>query len=304
MPRAVHRFVVSKDLGGRRLDEVLSALLPDLTRSRAQKLVRRGDVLVGGKRVVRSNGRVSKGTEIAVEVDVEPPRVEVLHQDDAVLVVHKPPGLLTHGVDGKDELDLASELDRSHGPLPRSRGDERPGIVHRLDRDTSGVLVVARTEAALQHLQDQFRARSVEKRYLALASGAWKGSEATVDLPIGPVAGKADRQGVDHEHGKEATTIVRLERALGQHSLLECILLTGRRHQIRVHLAERGHPVVGDPLYGTKRQRPLPAGTPLLGRLALHAATLGFDHPVTGERLTFTAPLPADIASAVDALGA
>ncbi len=305
MPRALERYVVPKDLAGRRLDEVLSGLLPDLSRSQAQKLVRRGDVLVSGKRVVRSNGRVARGTEIAVERDVPEPAIDVLHEDEELLVVSKPPGLLTHGIAGSDAQHMAQFLEASHGPLPRTRGEERPGVVHRLDRETSGVLVVARTEAALEALQDQFRERAVLKRYLAIVSGAPGATEPlSIDLPLGPVPGKADRQWVDHDRGKDALTLVRLERALGGHSLVDCTIHTGRRHQIRVHLAERGYPVVGDPLSGTKRQRALPAAVPRPPRLALHAAVLAFDHPRTGERLEVSAPLPPDLAGIVEALAA
>jgi len=200
---------------------------------------------------------------------------------------------------------LADDLNRRFGPLPDSRGEERPGTVHRLDRETSGVLVVARTEMALAHLQDQFRERSVQKVYLALASGCpAEIDDFTLDGALGPVPGKADRQAVLSEGGKDARTTISVERSFGTHSLLACTLHTGRRHQIRVHLAEHSLPVVGDPLYGTERQRPLPPGVPSPPRLALHAQLLGFDHPATGDRVRFEAPLPADLSPTVNALAA
>lgn len=300
MAKTLQTYVVPKSLGGMPLDRVLEGLLGNLSRSQAQRLVRRGQVLVRGKRVVRSNGRLPKGTEISIET--EAPKPAILHEDESLLVVVKPAGLLTHGIDGAQQPDLATELNRHYGPLPDSRGDERPGIVHRLDRDTSGILVVARTEAALLHLQDQFRDRTVTKRYLALVSGVLHQESVTMDLPMGPVPGKADRQQVDHERGKEARTEARSLEALGQHSLLECEIFTGRRHQIRVHLAEQGYPVLADPMYGTKRQILLPDGAPMPPRLALHAGMLGFDHPVTLERLEFETPLPADLKATLDAL--
>ncbi len=300
MAKILQTYVVPKSLGGQPLDRIIEGLLGDVSRSQAQKLVRKGQVLVRGKRVVRSNGRIPKGTEVSIESDA--PKPEVLHEDESLLVVQKPAGLLTHGIDGTQQADLATELNKHYGPLPDSRGDERPGIVHRLDRETSGVLVVARTEAALLHLQDQFRDRTVTKRYLALVSGVLHQESVLMDLSIGPVPGKADRQQVDHERGKEARTEARSLEALGQHSLLECQIFTGRRHQIRVHLAEQGYPVLADPMYGTKRQIPLPDGVPAPPRLALHAAMLGFDHPVTAERMEFETPLPADLAKTRDAL--
>ena len=300
MGKILQTYVVPKSLDGQPLDRVIEGLLGDVSRSQAQKLVRRGNVLVRGKRVVRSNGRLPKGTEVSIETDA--PRPEVLHEDESILVALKPAGLLTHGIEGTQQPDLASELNKHFGPLPDSRGDERPGIVHRLDRETSGVLVVARTEEALRHLQDQFRDRTVTKRYLALVSGVLHEDTVTMDLPIGPVPGKADRQQVDHENGKEARTEARCLEALGEHALLECEIFTGRRHQIRVHLAEQGYPVLADPMYGTKRQIPLPAGVPMPPRLALHAAMLGFDHPVTNKRLEFDTPLPSDLAITRDAL--
>ena len=252
-----------------------------------------------------ASSRVARYQLIAVEREVPEPAIDVLHEDEELLVVSKPPGLLTHGIAGSDAQHMARLLEASHGPRPRTRGEERPGVVHRLDRETSGVIVVARTEAALEALQDQFRERTVLKRYLAIVSGAPGAIEPlSIDLPLGPVPGKADRQWVDHDRGKDALTLVRLERALGGHSLVDCTIHTGRRHQIRVHLAERGYPVVGDPLYGTKRQRALPAAVPRPPRLALHAAVLAFDHPRTGERLEVSAPLPPDLAGIVEALAA
>lgn len=305
MPIERSTHTVPKKLSGERLDHVLEELVEGLSRSQLQKLVRRGKVKVGGKVVARSNGRVQKGTAIELEREVPPPTVEILHEDQELLVVVKPAGLLTHGADRvPDALDLASQLDRRFGPLPTSRGLERPGIVHRLDRETSGVLVVARTEEALEALQDQFRRRSVLKIYQCLCSGTPLESEFTIDDPLGPVPGKADRQQVDQAQGKEARTDFGVLQSFGPHALLACTLHTGRRHQIRVHLAARGLPVLGDPLYGSQQQNALPDGVPAPRRLALHASKLAFVHPGSGQRMEFEAALPADFQSTVDGLQA
>lgn len=302
MPKRRDRLKVPKPLAGQRLDRVLEGLFPDLSRSQLQKLVRRGAVQVAGKPVIRSNGRINGGVEISLERDVPAPTIQLLHEDDAILVAVKPAGMLTHAADRSDDPDLAALLDQSHGPLPTSRGLERPGIVHRLDKDTSGILVVARTEEALAHLQDQFRARSVTKHYLALVSEVPVSDTFTVDAPLGPVPGALDRQQVDMTEGKEAITDVEVLERFAHHALVRCSPRTGRRHQLRVHLTERGHPILTDPLYGTKRARPLPAGIAAAPRLALHAESLAFDHPTTGERLTFTADLAPDLAATLTSL--
>ncbi|MFT7169783.1 MAG: 23S rRNA pseudouridine1911/1915/1917 synthase, partial [Paracoccaceae bacterium] len=296
-------YVVPKKLSGERIDRVLELMVEDLSRSQLQKLVRRGNVRIAGKVITRSNGRVQKGTSIEIEREAPPPTIGILHEDEDVLVVVKPPGLLTHGADRLPNADdLASQLDRRFGPLPTSRGDERPGIVHRLDRDTSGILVVARHEQALEILQDQFRKRTVLKIYHCLSSGTPLETRFTMDDPLGPVPGKADRQRVDRAGGKEARTVFEVLQSFGSHTLFACALHTGRRHQIRVHLSAQGHPVLGDPLYGSQQQRPLPDGVATPGRLALHAQALAFAHPRTGERMEFEAALPADLQRTVDGL--
>lgn len=300
MPPEFDRIEVPGALAGQRLDRVLDQLRPDLSRSQLQKLVRRGRVRLNGKKVLRSNGSVPRGAtlEVAREGAAAPPEATVLHEDDALLVAVKPSGWLTHAADRSRAADLASHLDGRFGPLPTSRGVDRPGVVHRLDRETSGVLVFARSEEALQRLQDQFRAHTVEKRYLALVSGRPDPS-FTVDAPLGPVPGKADRQMVDAADGKEATTEVEVLEQFDRHALVACRIRTGRRHQIRVHLTARGLPVAGDPLYGSRSQVPLPGGKV---RLALHAERLAFEHPTSGERMAFEAPVPADLAAALAAL--
>lgn len=300
-------LVVPRSLAGERLDRVLEELVPEFSRARLQKLVRKGHVRIDGRRVLRSNVRVPgrAALELELERGVPPdlPDLTILHEDRSLLVVVKPPGLLTHRADRSDAPSLAERLEARFGPLPRTFGEERPGIVHRLDRGTSGVLVVGRTEESMLALKRAFAAREVEKCYLALVHGVPERSELEVDEPIGPVPGKADRQQVRPPRGgKSARSTIALEEALGDHALVRCTLHTGRRHQLRVHLAARRLPVVGDPLYGTRERRPLPSGVPPPPRLALHAERLAFRHPTSGEPVAFRSPLPDDLRRTVEAL--
>ena len=309
MPSPALHLVVPPSLAGERLDRILAALVEDRTRAQLQKLVRRGRVRVNGRRVLRSNVSVDGRVEIVVELESPPadspdvPDVTVIHEDAELLVVDKPAGLLTHPADRSSTGSLAELLQERFGPLPVTKGEERPGIVHRLDRETSGLLVVARTERALVALEQAFRSREVEKTYLALVSGVPAKQRFVVDDPLGPVPGKSDRQMSRPPSGaKSARTDVELHEAFARHSVLACRPLSGRRHQIRVHLAEHGHPVLADPLYGTRRRETLPAGVPAPGRLALHAWKLVLPHPARGERVAFASELPADLAATVEAL--
>jgi len=302
------RLVVPKALSGARLDRVLDELVEGQTRSQLQKLVRRGRVRIDGKRVVRSNIHVAGRCEIEIELeeteDMRPP-FQVLHEEASFLIVVKESGVLTHRADRTKDPSLADMLEVRFGPLPRLFGEERPGIVHRLDRETSGLLVIGRSDDAMHALKRAFAERTVKKSYLALVHNVLRDGDAEMELtdPIGPVPGKADRQQVRPRiGGKSARTLVKEDSAFGQHALFECSPHTGRRHQIRVHLAEQGFPVVKDPLYGTRNRKPLPAGVPEPPRLALHAAGLNFPHPETGERVAFQAPLPDDLRHTVDAL--
>lgn len=293
-------FVLDKAHAGLRLDEALAQLVPELSRARLQKLVRRGDVTLDGRPLHRSNGRVRAGARVEVELEEGP--LPVVHADDQLLVLDKPAGALTHRVPGRDELALADRAEASHGPLPVELGEHRPGVVHRLDRDTSGVLALARTSAALEHLRAQFRARTVDKRYRLLCVGTPPGERWEVERPLGPAEGPGDRERLDPERGgKAASTAFELLARSGDLCLLEARPLTGRRHQIRLHALASDLAVVDDPLYGRERRRSLPAAA-RVGRCALHAASLTLEHPA-GGRHTFEAPLPADLTRALERLG-
>ncbi len=301
-------YRVPPSLAGQRLDRVLEALCRERTRAQLQKLVRRGQVRLDGRRVRRSNVTVGGQAEIQIQLEAPQPAaepaVEVLHEDEHLVVVHKPAGLLTHPAPRSEAPDVAGALSERYGPLPTLLGEERPGIVHRLDRETSGALVVARTSEAMQGLRELFRRQAVEKIYAALVSGRPPTEPFEVDAALEPVPGKLDRQRIARgPGGKAALTRMRTVEAFANHALVHCRPKSGRRHQIRVHLASLSLPVVGDKLYGTKQHRPLPGGL-RPKRQALHALGLAFRHPIDGTQVNCEAPLPGDFASILNALRA
>ena len=289
------RFVVPPKLSGERFDRVLEQLVPGHSRAQLQKLVRKGAVTLDGRRVLRSNLRVRGGERVEV-VFGSPAKgpaekglaITVLYEDDHVVALSKPAGLLTHAVRRGDEDSVARQLVARFGPLPTVGDEPRPGIVHRLDRWTSGVLVAARTEEALTELRNQFRLRRAKKRYLAVVEGCPQDEHFTVDDPLGPEPGPRNRERIDPTGRPSRTRVARLETR-GERTLLACWPETGRRHQIRVHLASRGLPVVGDVLYAAGSRKEL-AGD----RHLLHASELVLRHPTQERELSFHAAAPAD----------
>lgn len=282
---------------GERLDAFLAGPLG--SRSRAQRLIAQDAVQVDGE-PARKGRRLEGGETIVVDVDVEavapgePDRpavpFEVVHEDAHLLVVDKPVGLVVHPGRGHGTGTLSQAL------AGRAAGGDDPmraGIVHRLDRDTSGLLVVAKTGDAHRVLKAAISRRDVLREYLALVTGLPPARSGTIDAPIGRDRRVRTRMSTDTDDGREAVTHFEVERALPAHTLLRVRLQTGRTHQIRVHLQAIGHPVAGDPEYGT-------AGELGLQRQFLHAARLAFAHPVTGETLDLTSPLPADLRAALD----
>jgi 23S rRNA pseudouridine1911/1915/1917 synthase len=298
------------EMAGQRLDQVLALLLPEYSRSRLQAWIRDGRVAVDGARLAAS-GRLRGGEEICVQVpqrssDAAPAgealALDIVHEDADLLVVNKPAGLVVHPGAGNPAGTLMNALlhhDPGLADLPRA------GIVHRLDKDTTGLLLVARTLQAHKRLVEQLAAREVHREYLALVQGQIIAG-GTVDAPIGRHRQDRTRMAVS-QGGREAVTHYRVAQRFAQHTLLRVMLETGRTHQIRVHLASIGHAVVGDPTYGRLR---LPAGASAdcvaaLGafrRQALHAARLELAHPISDEPLEFSAPLPADMAALLDVL--
>jgi 23S rRNA pseudouridine1911/1915/1917 synthase len=305
--------VVDAARAGERLDRFLQACAPDLSRTRLQGLIVAGAVAVDG-RPARPSQRVRAGARVALSVPLpealalapEPIPLDIVHEDPDVLVVNKPAGLVVHPGAGHRTGTLVHALLAHCGPaLSGIGGARRPGIVHRLDRGTSGLLMVAKTDAAHQALARQLKARTVERRYLALVHGRVPAAEGVVEAPIGRDPRDRLRMAVRPEGaGRPAVTRYRVTERF-EHpaplTLLEVVLGTGRTHQIRVHLGHLGHPVVGDRTYRRRGAPPLApelaARVAALGGQALHAAVLGFAHPRTGARLRFEAPPPAPLAA-------
>lgn len=291
---ARHRSRVPETDAGRRLDAVLAALPEVGTRALAERLVTTGAVLVDGERRLKSH-RLAGGEELEFEVPeeriLEPLELglEVVLDDEHLLVVNKPAGLVVHPSGSEERATLA------HGllALGAAGGDaDRPGILHRLDRDTSGLLLVARSEEAYERLSQAIRERLVERRYLALVRGEPHSRTGRITAPIGRDRRDRTRHSLDTETPRDAVTWFEVRERLGERTLLEIRLETGRTHQIRVHLEAIGLPVCGDPVYGALRDLGL-------DRQFLHAHRIAFDHPFTGERIDLTSALPVDLDAAL-----
>ncbi len=290
----MHEIEVIPEERGERLDVLLARRLPHLTRSRIQQLIR-AEAVHCNNATTKPGYPVRVGDRIELEEvprpDEHPPEPEaiplrVLHEDDAVLVLDKPPGLVVHPAAGNWSGTLVNALLHHSATLSSGSAQTRPGIVHRLDKDTSGCIVVARNDAAHLRLSKQFAAREVLKLYLAAVRGVPRPAEGSIDAPIGRDPRHRKRMAVVRAaSGRSARTDYRVLRNLGTHSLVECRLHTGRTHQIRVHLDHLGHPLCGDPIYGTTDDWP---------RLMLHAWQLGFHHPATEKWMVFKAPIPED----------
>src|SRR5215213_1780766 len=299
-------FTIGPDQAGTRLDAYLASQIEGWSRARLQRLIENEDVLVKGK-VAKPSYKLREGDEIEVELvapatEVFTPEnipLDIVYEDETLVVVNKPAGLVVHPAAGTPSGTLANALAYHFQQLPGGGTGLRPGIVHRLDRDTSGLLVVAKTEAALEHLSDQFRERTVIKSYVALVHGRVLTDSGRIDQPLARDPSNRTRMAVVRG-GRNALTLYRVRRTFARFTLLDVELKTGRTHQIRVHLAWLKHPVVGDETYGGGRdntiQDPrLRARVRNLNRHFLHAEKLGFTHPATGEFVKFESPLPAEL---------
>jgi 23S rRNA pseudouridine1911/1915/1917 synthase len=289
-----------------RLDTYLASQIQTWSRARLQRLIENEDVVVNG-RSAKASYRLRKGDEIEVELVASPAEIfepqkiplDIVHEDEDLIVVNKPAGLVVHPAAGIHSGTLANALAFHFQNLPASAGSIRPGIVHRLDRDTSGLLVVAKTEEALENLSEQFRDRTVFKSYIALVHGRVDNSSGRIDQPLARDPGNRTRMAVVRG-GRSAITLYKVRKHYHRFTLLDVELKTGRTHQIRVHLTWLHHPVVGDETYGGGRDNNiqdarLRSMVRNLGRHFLHAERLAITHPKTGARLEFHAPLPDEL---------
>ncbi|GLQ88487.1 23S rRNA pseudouridine(1911/1915/1917) synthase RluD [Dyella flagellata] len=309
-----HEAVVPLSAAGRRFDQALAEMFPDYSRSRLTAWIKSGAVILDGapavpRQLLKGGEQVRLEAELEIEVSSAPEAIELdlVHEDEHLLVLNKPVGLVVHPGAGNPAGTLLNALlhhDPKLAELPRA------GIVHRLDKDTSGLMVVAKTLAAHTALVDMLSRHEVERQYEAIVLGALIAG-GTVDAPIGRHHSDRLRQAVrDEEDGKHAVTHYRLRERFRAHTLIQCNLETGRTHQIRVHLAHIGHPLVGDSLYGGSLRLPKGATPELVTALrgfrrqALHAERLSFEHPMGGERVSFCAARPADMDALVQTLHA
>ncbi len=323
---ARHEVTAGPEAAGGRLDRLLADALPQLSRSRLKALIEDGRVSSAGHAVTSPAAKVKAGQTFAIIVPETRPvalegqaiPLEILYEDADLIVLNKPAGLVVHPAAGNPDRTLVNALIAHCGPdltgIGKGVGGEaRPGIVHRLDKDTSGLMVAAKSEAAHRGLVERFAARDIERAYWALVWGRPAPAEGTIEGNIGRSPRNRKKMAVLRHGGRPAETAYRVLKSFqnGRVSLVECRLKTGRTHQIRVHLAEIGHPLLGDPLYGrggtaARRARLLPAGAQAalaaLGRQALHAKTLGFQHPVGGDVLQFQSELPPDISALISSL--
>jgi 23S rRNA pseudouridine1911/1915/1917 synthase len=302
------QLLVAQVDSGERLDAFLADHIEGWSRARLQRLIADEAVFVNGV-ISKSSHKLQTNDKIEVELTPPPATeftpenipIEIVHEDDDIVVVNKPAGMVVHPAAGVSSGTLANALAFHFQQLSTRGGHVRPGIVHRLDKGTSGLLVVAKTEAAHEHLGDQFRAREVFKSYVALAHGQFEKRNGEIDKPLGRDARNRTRMAVVRG-GREALTLFRVREQYDRFALLDVELKTGRTHQIRVHLASQKNPVVGDDVYGAGRDKTVaePVIRSAIGKLQrqfLHAARLGFRHPRTQEQVVFSAILPADLQS-------
>lgn len=289
------RFQITEEQEEERIDKCIAALIDSLSRSFIQKMIKEGRVSVNGQ-PVKANYRVRTDDDISFELpkaqepDIEPQDIplDILFEDDDVLVVNKPKGMVVHPAAGHYSNTLVNAvLFHCRGKLSGINGVMRPGIVHRIDKDTTGSVIVCKNDAAHQSIARQLKEHSIVRRYRAIVHGVLKEEEGCVDAPIGRDPSDRKKMAVNLKNGKNAVTHYRVLQRFASYTYIECRLETGRTHQIRVHMASIGHPLLGDNVYGP-RKCPISS----LEGQTLHAMTLGFLHPTTGEYVETTAPLP------------
>lgn len=306
-PMTLSRATVPADSDGQRLDRALAVMFPDHSRTHLARLIEGGRVRIDSRPVTRASAHVAAGQSI--EIDFPPPEpasvesqdipLAVVFEDDDLVVIDKPAGLVVHPAAGHRDRTLVNALLFHVKELSGIGGEIRPGIVHRLDKDTSGVMVVAKSDRAHRNLASQWHGESFRKEYLALVYGTPERPRGVIDAPIGRDPHHRKRMAIV-AGGRRAVTEYEVVERLRHTSLVRCTLRTGRTHQIRVHLKHLGHPIVGDPVYSGPQWRGIPdkriqRALSSFGRQALHAFRITFPHPVSGEVMTFEAPLPSDL---------
>ncbi len=299
----IFELEITAEENGTRLDSYLAEELEGISRSYLQKLIGEGLILVNQK-TVKSNYKVKTGDSLLVQipeaapVDIqpEPMDLDIVYEDSDLLIVNKPVGLVVHPAHGHYSGTLVNGLLAHCTDLSGINGKMRPGIVHRIDKDTSGLLMIAKNDMAHQHLAAQLKEHSIKRAYYALVQGVISEPAGLVDAPIGRHETDRKKMAVTFKNSKEARTHYYVKERFAKNSFIECRLETGRTHQIRVHMAYLGHPLVGDPLYGTRKNNLDFPGQ------ALHAYALGFVHPRTGEELYFEVPLPEHFQSVLKTL--
>lgn len=289
-----------------RIDRYLSQELSDLSRSRIQKLIEEGNVQINDtvctskKAAVQAGDRISLAIPEAIPLGLEAEAIplDILYEDDSLIIINKPAGLVVHPSAGHEAGTLVNAL-LSHCPLAEIGGVQRPGIVHRLDKDTTGAMVVAKTDQAYQHLQAQLKAKTARREYLGVVYGSPRTESGTIDQPIGrhPVDRKKMAVVPEEKGGRPSVTHWRVQERLGNYTLMLYQLETGRTHQIRVHSAYIGHPIVGDRVYSSGHS----VGVNLPGQ-ALHAWRLRLEHPLSGNLVEVTAPLPGSFTTLLEVL--
>lgn len=308
---AIRNIVIQTEEAGERID-LLLAKKTGITRSQIQKLIEKGDVLVND-RLVNQNYRIKISDIIAINIVEKKDEglipenlpIEILYKDEHVVVVNKPAGMVVYPAAGHSQGTLMNALAYRCEKLATMGGPLRPGVVHRLDKDTSGVMVIALDDKSYYNLAEQFKLRTINRKYLALIYGDFKENEGEIALRIGRSESDRKKMSTRVKRGKEAVTKWKVIKRFNYVTLIEAKLGTGRTHQIRVHFASIGHPVLGDKTYGKKMEIEIEKKNKrkiFFSRQMLHAELLGFTHPVTGQYMEFSSPMPEDMAEKIEEL--